>query len=336
MGQSISSIIQRAAESAAITKDEIVFLLQSDKDSDQELFLMADRVRRHSVGNEVHLRGLIEFSNFCQRQCLYCGLRKGNCCLARYRMTAEEIYSCALDAWQLGYRTVVLQSGEDDHFDAESIAKIVFDIKALGIAVTLSCGERPYEEYQLWRDAGADRYLLKHEAAIPTLYSKLHPGADFNNRVRCLYDLRQGLEELAEDLLFMQGLDVEMAGIGPFIPHPQTPLARCPGGTVDITLKMVALARLMMPWTHLPATTALETIDGDGRQKALRVGANVVMPNLTPKRYQNLYEIYPDKANPLDDLQGYRRYISGVIASMGRRVAVSQGHSLKSQFMSQV
>ena len=348
MNREIQQIIRKARAKQQLTKDELVSMLACESSSASALFAAADQVRQQHVGDEVHLRGIIEFSNCCQRNCRYCGLRKGNHNLKRYRMSADEIYEAALTACQLGYRTVVLQSGEDSFYDADMIAGVVKRLKKLDLAVTLSCGERPYAEYLYWRQAGADRYLLKHETANELLYSQLHPDMTFSNRKRCLMDLRKlgyqvgsgcmvGLPGqtpaiLAEDLLYLKELDVEMAGIGPFIPHPHTPLAGASQGNVEMTIKMIALTRLLLPQAHLPVTTALSTIDAQGREKALRSGANVIMPNVTPKDFRSLYEIYPNKDRPDDNQRDCRQSMVDFIHSLGRTVAQGQGHSPKPGF----
>lgn len=349
MGQHINEIICRTEQEHRLQKDEIIVLLNSENETMQALLSAADRVREQYMGDAVHLRGIIEFSNYCERNCAYCGLREKNTTLARYRMDGEEIVSIAAAAVPLGYGTVVLQSGEDSHYDAQMLAAITKRIKEeLGLAVTLSAGERPYEDYRLWKEAGADRYLLKHETADPDLYAALHPDMDYANRRRCLNDLRelgyqvgsgcmvglpgQTVEALAEDLLFLKELDVEMAGIGPFIPNPSTPLGKAPGGTVEMTLKMIAVARLLMPQAYLPATTALGSVDSRGRQKALQAGGNVVMPNITPNRYRRMYEIYPNKICLDDNPAHCRNCIGGIIASLGRTVAAGAGHSPKENF----
>jgi len=324
-------------------------LLGSEGEDEASLLAAANNVRKETMGDQVHLRGLIEFSNYCERNCLYCGLRRANGALARYRMDEEEILEVARAGAALGYQTVVLQSGEDSHYTPEMLAGIVCQLKEeLDLAVTLSVGERSREEYKLWREAGADRYLLKHETADPALYGALHPDMTFDNRRRCLYWLRElgyqvgsgcmvglpgeTLESLAADLLFLQELDVEMAGIGPFIPNPSTPLGPLRAGTADMTLKMIAIARLLLPQALLPATTALGTIDSQGRQKALLAGANVVMPNITPNRYRRLYEIYPNKICLDDNPAHCRNCIGGIITSLGRTVATDCGHSPKEAF----
>ncbi|EEG77304.1 [FeFe] hydrogenase H-cluster radical SAM maturase HydE [Dethiobacter alkaliphilus] len=349
MGKNINEIIEQAVNTGRLTKTDVVTLLSSSGEDAAALFAAADGVRKSQMGDEVHLRGLIEFSNYCERNCTYCGLRSSHKDLARYRMEEEEILAVAAAAVPLGYRTVVLQSGEDSYYDAQTVASIVHRLKKeLGLVITLSLGERNRDEYKLWKDAGADRYLLKHETADADLYAALHPDMTWERRRQSLLTLRelgyqvgsgcmvglpgQTLNALAEDLLFLQALDVEMAGIGPFVPNPHTPLAKAEGGTVEMTLKMIAVARLLLPKAHLPATTALGSIDKQGRQKALTGGANVVMPNITPNRYRRMYEIYPNKICLDDNPAHCRNCIGGIIASLGRHVADGPGHSPKDCF----
>jgi len=349
MGKDIKEILCRAVAENVLAKNEVVALLTCTQEEGTLLFDAADQVRKAVMGDAVHLRGLIEFSNHCEQNCAYCGLRNSHQKLARYRMSADDIFAIASAAVPLGYRTVVLQSGEDSYYGAHMLAEIVHRLKnELGLAVTLSVGERTYEEYRLWKEAGADRYLLKHETADPDLYASLHPDMIWANRRRCLYELRelgyqvgsgcmvglpgQTVETLAEDLLFLRELDVEMAGIGPFIPNPNTPLAKAEGGTVGMTLRMMAIARLLMPQAHLPATTALGSIDSRGRQRALRAGGNVVMPNITPNSFRRMYEIYPNKICLDDNPAHCRNCIGGIIGSLGRTVAEGAGHSPKVGF----
>ncbi|NLM45839.1 MAG: [FeFe] hydrogenase H-cluster radical SAM maturase HydE [Firmicutes bacterium] len=348
MNSRIQQILDKAVDKNSLSKEEIIAVLLCESSHNDVLFRAADLVRKRHVGDAVHLRGIIEFSNYCRRHCSYCGLRCANKDLQRYRMTPDAIYQAALDAAALGYRTIVLQSGEDLFFDADTVAALVRRLKKLGVAVTLSLGERTYEEYRLWRKAGADRYLLKHETADPVLYQKLHPDANQAGRLDCLSWLRelgyqvgsgcmvglpgQTAEMLAADLLLLKELDVEMAGIGPFIPHPSTPLAEAAAGTAEMTLRMVALARLLLPLAHLPATTALATIDGYGRTKALSCGANVVMLNVTPLEYRSMYEIYPNKNRADSTPAAARRQFEELLAGLGRPVAEDVGHSPKSKF----
>ncbi|MBS3899180.1 MAG: [FeFe] hydrogenase H-cluster radical SAM maturase HydE [Dethiobacter sp.] len=349
MQKEYEGIINQARAEHNLGREGIEKLLSCDGQALDFLFAAADQVRRTFMGDAVHLRGLIEFSNYCESNCAYCGLRESHKTLPRYRLDAAEILAIAGAAVPLGYKTVVLQSGEDSYYSAEMIAEITCRLKEeLSLAVTLSLGERAEEDYRLWRDAGADRYLLKHETADAELYSSLHPDMAWENRKKCLYTLRelgyqvgsgcmvglpgQTLTSLAADLLFLKELDVEMAGIGPFIPNPNTPLAKAQRGTVELTLKMIAIARLLMPQTHLPATTALGSVDSKGRQKALVAGANVVMPNITPNKYRRLYEIYPNKICLDDNPAHCRNCIGGIISSLGRTVAEGAGHSPKEQF----
>ena len=274
------------------------------------------------MGDAVHLRGLIEISNHCERQCMYCGLRRANHDLVRYRMSREEILGCARQAESLGYGTVVIQAGEDDALTAEWIAGIVRSIKSeTALAVTLSLGERSLQEIELWRAAGADRYLLRFETSDERLYRAIHPerAQGSPNRIAMLRQIKQlgyeagggvmvgipgqSYESLANDILTFAELDLDMIGIGPFIPHPATPLGAVVPADRDVpaddltTYKMVALARLACPEANIPSTTALATLNlAEGRELGLKRGANVLMPNLTPPRYRSLYEIYPAKA----------------------------------------
>ncbi|MBT9159862.1 MAG: (FeFe) hydrogenase maturase subunit HydE [Dehalococcoidia bacterium] len=327
----------------SISNSEVEVLLRSRMG---ELTLMADNVRARFCGDEVHLRGVIEFSNFCSRDCLYCGLRRSNKKLTRYRMTKEEIIEYALSAAYKGIKTIVLQSGDDFEYSADVISEIIQTIKEKAdVAITLSVGERDYRDYQLWKEAGADRYLLKHETANPLLYSELHPGQTLKDRLKILGWLRElgyqvgtgnivGLpgqtpKDLADDILLMKELDVEMAGISPFIPHPDTPLGRERGGTLNMTLKVLAVARIILKDVHLPATTAVGSIHPQGREMALKAGANIVMPNITPKQYRPLYQIYPGKICLDEDLQDCLGCLTKRLKSCGRKIAQNKGHSLK-------
>lgn len=311
------------------------------------LFHAADAVRRANVGDAVHLRGIIEFSNYCARNCLYCGLRAGNQTLTRYRLAPSDIVAIAQQGALLGYHTVVLQSGEDAWYTADIMCRIIREIRSrTGLAITLSLGERTPEDYALMRDAGADRYLLKHEVAEPDLYAQLRPGCRFADRRAALQTLRtlgyqvgsgnmvglpgQTVDMLATDLLFLRDMDVEMAGIGPFIPHPDTPLGETARGTLEMTIKCVAVARLLMPKAHLPATTAIGTIHPQGRQLALKAGANVVMPNLTPTQYRAYYTIYPGKICIGEEARQCSSCVRAMIHTLGRTVGQGPGHSPKS------
>ncbi|HUB29238.1 MAG TPA: [FeFe] hydrogenase H-cluster radical SAM maturase HydE [Terracidiphilus sp.] len=313
------------------------------------LYARADAVRRENVGDAVHLRGLIEISSHCERQCMYCGLRKANGSLERYRMTREEIERCALTGVELGYGTVVMQAGEDDALTAEWIADIVRWIKReTPLAVTLSLGERSRDDLKMWRHAGADRYLLRFETSDPYLYRAIHPRRflDRPDRLMLLKELKalgyeigggvmvgipgQSYASLARDLLAFQDFDLDMIGIGPYIAHPATPLGsgqlRPPIAGADqapnsetMVYKMIALARILCPDANIPSTTALATINRrHGRMRGLQVGANVVMPNLTPVKYRALYQIYPAKACIDESATDCSRCLSSQIRSLSR------------------
>lgn len=341
----INRLVDQAFSTQKLAKEELEFLLKQPLDDSAYLLTKADQKREELFGDEVHLRAIIEFSSYCKQNCFYCGLRKDNDKIERYQLDKEEIINTAIAAAKISYQTVVLQSGEDE-YPASEIAEIIKEIKAkTDMAVTLSLGERDFGAYKLWKKAGADRYLLKHETADKELYEKLHPDMSYENRIESLKYLKSlgyqigsgviiGLPEqtekiLAEDLLLCQELDIDMMGAGPFIPHQETPLKDSERGTVEMTLKFNALARLLMPLIHIPATTALGTIDVEGRQKALQAGANVVMPNVTDSSYREKYQIYPDKICIDEEAGDCRQCIGGIIASLGRYVSETPGHSLK-------
>jgi biotin synthase len=314
-----------------------------------ELYAWADSVRRENVGDAVHLRGLIEISSHCERQCMYCGLRKANLSLQRYRMTREEVEQCVRMAVTLGYGTVVMQAGEDDALTAEWIADVVHWIKrTTRLAVTLSLGERSKEDLYRWRKAGADRYLLRFETSDPYLYRAIHPSrfSDRPDRLMLLKELQglgyeigggvmvgipgQSYESLARDLLAFRNFDLDMIGIGPYISHPATPLGsgqlrpsidaadQAPSDE-KMVYKMVALARILCPNANIPSTTALATINRQhGRVQGLQSGANVVMPNLTPVKYRPLYQIYPAKACIEESATDCNQCLTGQIRSISR------------------
>lgn len=334
-------LLEKAKHTHALSKDEIVFLLQ-DEDSSPLLFAAADGVRRAFVGDGVYLRGLIEFSNYCKNNCCYCGIRRDNAKTVRYRLTPEQIVEFAAKAQSYGYKTVVLQSGEDPWFTADRLVPVIASVKKLGLVITLSLGEKTFEEYRAYKEAGADRYLLRIETTDKALYEKLDPGMSWDNRVRCLQDLKrlgyetgsgslvglpgQTMESLADDLLFFKALPVDMAGIGPFIPHPNTPLAaETTQGHFRLALKMMALMRLLLPDINIPATTAMETLDPQGRLIALQSGANVVMPNVTEGDYRKFYELYPGKICTGESPAQCRGCIQAKIESIGRTISPLAG-----------
>ena len=291
-----------------LSKKEIVDILKSP---DTDIFKEADAVRKKYVGDGVHLRGLIEFSNICKCNCLCCGLQSSNKHVKRYRLSKNDILDIAKKGVADGFKTIVLQSGEDDFFNTKLMCEIISEIKNLGVALTLSIGEKSFEDYKAFKDAGADRYLLRIETTDKNLYKKMHPYADFDNRMRCLYDLKklgyetgtgclvglpeQTIESLADDIFFFKELNADMVGIGPFIPHPDTPLKNANTGNLDLAIKVMAITRILLKDINIPATTAMESLRADGRLLALQSGANVVMPNLTDDCYKKMYEIYPNK-----------------------------------------
>ena len=322
-----------------LTKAEIIDLL-SNKEP-HKLYLKADEVRKQNLGDEVHLRALIEFSNICRNNCMYCGLRKDNKHITRYRLTKEEIIETAKKAVDLGFKTIVLQSGEDMYFDEKVMCEIISAIKKYDVALTLSIGERTYKEYKAFKDAGADRYLMRIETTNKDLYHKLDPNMSWDNRHKCLlqikelgYELGSGImvglpnqtiESIADDLLYLRDIEVDMAGIGPFIPHPQTPLSNQSGGTLDLSLRTMAVMRLLLEDINIPATTAMEVLHPNGQILALQSGANVIMPNLTSATCRRLYELYPNKEKSVQPLE----VISQKLHSINRTISKGYGSHKK-------
>lgn len=303
-------IIKKAEETHNLTKLEIISLLKDDNYNEQ-LFKAADNVRKKFVGDEIHLRGLIEFSNFCKNNCCYCGLRRDNQNVTRYRMDKETILQLAKHAANMGLKTIVLQSGEDVYFTTEKLCEIIQGIKKLGLALTLSIGEKTLEKYQAYKDAGADRFLLRIETTDKKLYEENDPEMSWEARKQCLLDLgacgyevgsgclvglpNQTIESLADDILFFKEINCHMIGIGPFIAHPDTPLKDAKGGELELSLKVMAITRLLLPDINIPATTAMEALAPNGQTRALQAGANVIMPNITLKNYRQHYQLYPGK-----------------------------------------
>lgn len=322
------------------SRNDIIEILKDDSNNDW-LFSLADKTREEYVGDEVHLRGLIEFSNICKRQCKYCGLRCEDKFIDRYRISKENIISYAEHAVNMGYKTIVLQSGEDEYYNTDLMCEIIEGIKKLGVALTLSIGEKTYEEYKAFKEAGADRYLIRIETTDKTLYNQMHPNMNFDNRVRCLEDLgrlgyevgtgclvglpNQTIESLADDILFFKEINADMVGIGPFIPHPHTPLKDSATGSFTLALKVMALTRILLKDINIPATTAMETLNPNGRIIALQSGANVVMPNVTTTEYRAKYEIYPNKICINENPSQCFGCISGKIKSIGRTISAGYG-----------
>ncbi len=344
----IQAVLEKiyAADMPELADIEAVLLATDPRELDL-LFAFADRIRREYVGDGVLLRGIIEFSNACRNTCMYCGLNRDNHRLQRYRLSREQILAAAENVRRAGVKTVVLQSGEEDNLDVGWLRQVIQEIKSdFGMAVTLCVGERRREEYQSWKEAGADRYLLKIETSDAGLYRKLHPGMSFENRIRCLQDLvelgyqtgsgnivglkGQTVASLAGDIRFFKQGNFDMISVSPLIPHPQTALADEPAGDLMMTLKMTALARIVSRNAHIPATTAIGSLHGrDERPRALAAGANVLMPNFTPAPYRRYYEIYPNKRCVSEDVGACPGCMEQMVVAMGRQVNYGRGDSLK-------
>lgn len=335
----MNKLLEKAKQTHNLEKSEIIELLTVEDASD--LFKTADEVRQLYVGNEVHLRGLIEFTNICRCNCKYCGIRSENKSVNRYRLSKEEILAVAKQAVNNGFKTIVLQGGEDVFFDRDVMCEIIEGIKKFDVALTLSIGERSFEEYKVFKQAGADRFLLRIETTDKNLYKTMHPNMDFDNRVRCLNNLKklgyetgtgcliglpgQSIHSLADDILFFKNFEADMIGIGPFIPHRQTPLADADLGSFDLSLRVMSLTRLLLPDINIPATTAMETINPNGRLIALQSGANVFMPNVTAQVNAENYEIYPNKAGINGCEKGVIETISTKLSTIGRSVSKTKG-----------
>lgn len=338
-------LADKLAAERDLTDDEFAAVLLCDTPGfDEYLAEKARTVREKYYGKSVYLRGLIEFTNYCRNNCYYCGIRRGNPNAERYRLSEEDIISCSDIGYDLGFRTFVLQGGEDLYYTDERIVSIVSALKQRhpDCAVTLSIGEREKESYQKFFDAGADRYLLRHETADKDHYGMLHPAElSFDHRMQCLRDLKeigyqvgcgmmvgspyQTTEHLVKDLRFLKEFEPEMVGIGPFIPHHDTQFADYEAGTVDMTLRLLSIIRLMLPDVLLPATTALGTIDPQGREKGILAGANVVMPNLSPADVRGKYLLYDNKICTGDEAAECIRCMTARIAWTGYEVSVERG-----------
>lgn len=322
---------------------ELAELLETDR-YDAQLRVAADTVRRQYYGDAVYTRGLLEFSNYCKNDCYYCGIRRSNHTLQRYRLTPEQILNCCAEGYQLGFRTFVLQSGEDPYFTDDVLCPLVHEIHTRfpDCAITLSLGERDRESYQRLFDAGASRYLLRHETANDAHYQKMHPAAQtLSHRKQCLQDLKdigyqvgagfmvgspyQTTENLVEDLRYLQALQPDMVGIGPFIPQKDTPFRDFPAGSVSLTLRLLSILRLLLPYVLLPATTALGTLDPKGREKGLQAGANVVMPNLSPVGVRKLYALYDHKICTGEESAQCTSCLSQRVSAAGYTIVTARG-----------
>lgn len=336
-------LIDRLEQNHCLEKEEWTALIAERKDAEY-LFARARSLSRQYYGNAVFVRGLIEFTNYCKNNCLYCGIRRENGGVSRYRLSREEILDCCKKGYELGFRTFVLQGGEDAYFDDERLVDLVRSIKAEhpGCAVTLSVGEKSKKSFQKLFDAGADRCLLRHETADAAHYAKLHPKElTLESRMECLWHLKeigfqvgcgfmvgspgQTPECLAEDMLFITKLQPQMAGIGPFIPHHQTPFKDEAAGSLELTLYLIGLLRLLKPNLLLPSTTALGTIDKNGREKGILAGANVVMPNLSPAGVRKKYALYDNKICTGEEAAECRQCLNARMERIGYKIVTDRG-----------
>ena len=345
----MTELVEKLYDTCDLSNSELKSLIESEDESAAKLLReRADEVRIKSYGRKVFLRGLIEVSSYCRNDCLYCGIRRSNKSADRYRLTREQIMMCAENGYELGFRTFVMQGGEDSAFTDDFMCSVISGLreKFPDCAITLSLGERSRESYKRMREAGADRYLLRHEAADEALYSKLHPAEmSLQHRKQCLFDLRdlgyqvgagfmvgapyQTTDSLIADLRFLQELKPHMIGIGPFVPHHCTPFAEEKGGTLQLTLRLLGILRLMFPKVLLPATTALGTIAPNGRELGLQTGCNVVMPNLSPVDVRKKYDLYDNKICTGEEAAECRSCLQRRIEAAGYEVAVERGDCIK-------
>ncbi len=340
------NLAEKLVENGELSKEEYIRLLEQAGDGEIRAYLTneAVKLRKKYYGSEVFVRGLIEFSNYCKNNCYYCGIRRDNRHVNRYRLTKEEMLECCSVGYNLDFRTFVLQGGEDPWYTDERMADIVRSIKEKypDCAITLSIGERSRESYRLFREAGADRYLLRHETASQEHYEKLHPKEmSLAVRKQCLRDLKelgyqtgagfmvgspwQTEADLAEDLVFLKELQPHMVGIGPFIPHHDTPFKDKAPGTLEMTLFLLSVIRIILPAANLPSTTALGTIHPKGRELGILAGANVVMPNLSPTGVRKQYELYDNKICTGDEAAECRYCLQRRIESIGYRLVCARG-----------
>lgn len=340
-------LIQELYNKNYIILEKAKYILEHIDDEDRKFLIeKAYETRTRIYGNRVYMRGLIEFTNYCKNYCTYCGINRNNKNAQRYRMNLKEILDCCEEGYRLGFRTFVLQGGEDSYFTDDIMANIIENIKKRypDVAITLSLGEKSFESYNRYHKAGADRYLLRHETASQELFQRIHLGSSLKSRVECLYNLKkigyqvgagfmvgipgQSKLDLSKDLLFLKELEPEMVGIGPFIPHKDTIYKDEKGGNLEDTITMIALTRLFLPYVLLPATTALGSIDPTGREKGLMAGANVVMPNLSPINIRDKYSLYDGKISTGDEAAECRKSIEDRINSIGFSVDMSRGDNI--------
>lgn len=337
------SIVQQLEKNRNLSDEEFKALIETNI-YDKELFERADKVRRSIYGDKVYIRGLIEISNYCKNNCYYCGIRCGNKNVSRYRLDKEDILSCCSEGYRLGFRTFVMQGGEDNYYSDELMCDIISEIRRNypDCAITLSLGEKSRETYEAYYRAGANRYLLRHETAESEHYNKLHPeNMSLETRKKCLFDLKeigfqtgagfmvgspyQTTDNIISDLRFLQELEPDMIGIGPFLRHNETPFAEFENGSMELTLRLLAVLRLIFPYVLLPSTTALGTIHPNGRELGLKAGANVVMPNLSPADTRKLYELYENKICTGEEAAESLERLKEKVENAGYRIVTERG-----------
>ncbi len=340
----MQKLIAELRENRILSREKFRKLLSTDS-YDSSLCSSADSIRQSVYGKDVYIRGLIEFTNYCKNNCYYCGIRLGNANAVRYRLSKDEIMECCREGYGLGFRTFVLQGGEDPYFTDEKIIDIVKSIRGefADCAITLSIGEKSYESYLSYYNAGANRFLLRHETAENDHYSKLHPESmSLETRKRCLYDLKkigyqvgsgfmvgspfQTMDNIISDLEFLYELQPDMIGIGPYIVHKETPFAQYESGDVKLTVRLIAVLRHMFPYALIPATTALGTLHPEGREMGLMAGANVVMPNLSPQSYRKLYDLYENKISTGEEAAQSRALLEKKVEAAGYKVVTAVGN----------
>ena len=337
------TITEQLEKNRNLSDEEFKALIETNI-YDKELFERADKVRRSIYGDKVYIRGLIEISNYCKNNCYYCGIRCGNKNVSRYRLDKEDILSCCSEGYRLGFRTFVMQGGEDNYYSDELMCDIISEIRRNypDCAITLSLGEKSRETYEAYYRAGANRYLLRHETAESEHYNKLHPeNMSLETRKKCLFDLKeigfqtgagfmvgspyQTTDNIISDLRFLQELEPDMIGIGPFLRHNETPFAEFENGSMELTLRLLAVLRLIFPYVLLPSTTALGTIHPNGRELGLKAGANVVMPNLSPADTRKLYELYENKICTGEEAAESLERLKEKVKSAGYRIVTERG-----------
>ena len=346
MIKDVKTVTDSIINGAVPTAEDVEYLLSLPLGETEYLRQRAEETRKEFYGNEVFIRGLIELTNYCKNDCYYCGIRRGNKCAERYRLSKEQILNCCEAGYKAGFRTFVMQGGEDGHYTDAVLTDIIYDIKNKypDCAVTLSLGERSKESYRALYGAGADRYLLRHETATKEHYEKLHPKElSFENRMECLYNLKeigfqtgcgfmvgspyQTVENIAADLKFIKDFKPHMVGIGPFIPHKDTPFKDEPAGSMEDTLKILSIVRLMLPKVLLPATTALGTVKNGGREMGILAGGNVIMPNLSPEDVREKYMLYNNKLVTGGEAAENLKLLKESMAEIGCFITANRGDS---------